>query len=151
VGGGSGDVLSATGSTSAVLVGGPGAETLTGAASSAANILFGGSGNEVITGGSGNDVLVAGTANDTMTGGAGANVFLFINGAAGGNDLVTDFVPGQDFIDLVNDASGLSAVILKTAVLRSQTMTSSGTQIALPDGTHVTFAGVSSLSASSFF
>jgi Ca2+-binding RTX toxin-like protein len=151
VGGGSGDVLSATGDTAAVLVGGPGAETLTGAASSAANILFGGSGNEVIIGGSGNDALIAGSGNDTLTGGAGVNVFLFINGDAGGTDLVTDFVTGQDYIDLVNYETGLSAVVLQAAVLKTQTSTSSGTQIALPDGTHITFAGVSSLSAASFY
>jgi Ca2+-binding RTX toxin-like protein len=44
----------------------------------------------------GDDLLDGGTGNDVMTGGGGNDTFVF--GAGYGNDVVTDFVLGQDLI-----------------------------------------------------
>jgi Ca2+-binding RTX toxin-like protein len=52
-----------------------------------------------LTGGWGADTLTAGQGNDTLTGGAGADVFVFRPGTWA-PAVVTDFVPGQDKLDL---------------------------------------------------
>ncbi|MBD2355997.1 M10 family metallopeptidase C-terminal domain-containing protein, partial [Tolypothrix sp. FACHB-123] len=62
--------------------------------------LEGGVGNDTLNGGLGNDTLIGGTGNDTLNGGAGNDVFKFEYPQ--GNDLVTDFVRGQDKIDVSN-------------------------------------------------
>jgi Ca2+-binding RTX toxin-like protein len=150
VGGGTGDVLTATGNANVVLVASSGAETLNGAGASGANIFFGGVGNDVIEGGGGNDLILAGEGNDTLSGGRGTNVFEFIDGYGGGTDTITDFSASRDYVELAGFATGLAATVLTAAIIKSETVTSSGTTIALPDGTHILFSGVSGLSATSF-
>ncbi|MGQ0674818.1 MAG: M10 family metallopeptidase C-terminal domain-containing protein, partial [Rhodospirillales bacterium] len=58
----------------------------------------------VITGNSGANTLTGGAGVDTLTGGAGADVFMFDDGqssaATGMHDLITDFTPGTDKLDL---------------------------------------------------
>jgi len=70
--------------------------------------LWGGAGNDAIRGADGNDKIDGGDGQDTidggagadrMTGGAGADVFRFAVGA-GLADVITDFTPGEDLIDL---------------------------------------------------
>jgi hypothetical protein len=95
--------------------------------------------NDVLVGGPGDDTLHGGYGADTLTGGAGADVFLYgtrltATGLAidmdsgtrgsGGSDVITDFVPGQDRIDLsalCTTASGdqFAAVWLGTAPFTS--------------------------------
>ncbi|SLN70230.1 Bifunctional hemolysin/adenylate cyclase precursor [Roseovarius gaetbuli] len=78
-----------------------------------------GAGNDLITAGAGrntiyasigNDTIHSGTGRDFISGGAGADVFVFASAAHAGNgaqrDLIADFVPGQDMIDLT--AMGMS-------------------------------------------
>lgn len=82
------------------------------------NLLLGG-GDDRIDGGAGADVLQGGCGIDTLTGGAGADRFLFgREGIAGENmaggtgpgnrDVLTDFEPGEDLLDL----SGYRGVFL---------------------------------------
>lgn len=61
--------------------------------------LKGGSGNDLLAGGQGEDVLVGGAGADTLYGGAGGDTFVFIAADTGG-DVIADFEPGLDLIDL---------------------------------------------------
>ncbi|WP_458718113.1 retention module-containing protein [Pseudomonas gregormendelii] len=63
------------------------------------NIITGGLGNDVLNGGGGDDFLIGGLGNNTLTGGAGADTFQWLKGNSG-HDLVTDFTPGTDKLDL---------------------------------------------------
>ncbi|MDR6759215.1 hypothetical protein J2Y48_004531 [Mycoplana sp. BE70] len=95
-----------------------GSDKLTG--TSGNDVLDGKGGNDVIKGGAGNDTLVGGTGVDILTGGAGRDVFVFasvkdsapgyaglvnnggFNPLSGGGkrDIVTDFVHGEDRLDV---------------------------------------------------
>ncbi|MBL6080019.1 family 16 glycosylhydrolase [Belnapia sp. T18] len=89
------------------LLGGGGADRLLG--QQGADTLRGGNGDDHLDGGSGADQVIGGRGADTLTGGrdhdhdlltgsAGADRFVF--GGAIGRDVVTDFTPGEDRIDL---------------------------------------------------
>lgn len=93
------------------VIGGRGNDTLLG--DGAANLLRGHVGNDSISGGGGNDSLFGdagndtidgGAGRDTLTGGAGADRFVFDDDDTGtgvnGRDVITDFVQGQDVIDI---------------------------------------------------
>lgn len=54
---------------------------------------------DVIVGSPGDDVIIGGGGGDTLTGGGGVNVFVSTSMRDAG-DTITDFVPGQDFLDL---------------------------------------------------
>lgn len=60
--------------------------------------LFGGKGEDTLGGGSGADLLSGGRGDDTLTGGADGDTFVFR--AGWGHDSVTDFVKGEDVLDL---------------------------------------------------
>jgi Ca2+-binding RTX toxin-like protein len=65
--------------------------------------LNGGAGADTLIGGAGNDTLIGGSGADILTGGLDADRFVFSalgDSAPGTPDLVTDFVPGIDIIDL---------------------------------------------------
>jgi hypothetical protein len=62
--------------------------------------FVGGTGNVVMQGGTGNDTFVGGSGHTTMTGGSGHNVFEFTSQHAGGTDVITNFVSGQDHLYL---------------------------------------------------
>ena len=81
-GGGEGDLLVATGGLDDVLAASGGNETLTGAAASGDDTLFGGSGADLIVAGSGRDVVVAGSGAATIVAGSGADAIFA--GAGGG-------------------------------------------------------------------
>ncbi len=75
-------------------------------------LVHGGAGNDVLLGGLGNDVLIGGLGQDTLTGGIGNDIFKFSLITESGttatkSDVITDFVKGQDVIDL----SGLDAFL----------------------------------------
>lgn len=92
------------------LSGSDGADFLCGG--SGADQLFGGTGNDVLKGGSGNDLLSGELGVDTLKGGSGQDVFLFGVQAPnnvpvtdsgvgeGKRDVIVDFRPGTDVIDL---------------------------------------------------
>lgn len=80
-------------------------QTLT--APTGGGILTGGSGRDILTGvggadrlfgGAGDDILRDGAGSDTLTGGAGRD--LFILSYDGQHDVITDFTPGEDRLDL---------------------------------------------------
>jgi Ca2+-binding RTX toxin-like protein len=63
------------------------------------NILEGQGGNDVIDGRGGNDTLIGGTGADMLTGGTGNDTFVF-NSAPQVQSTITDFVEGQDFLQI---------------------------------------------------
>ncbi|WP_137804493.1 retention module-containing protein [Pseudomonas sp. G(2018)] len=63
------------------------------------NIITGGLGNDVLKGEGGDDFLIGGLGNNTLTGGSGADTFQWFKGS-GGHDVITDFTPGTDKLDL---------------------------------------------------
>jgi Ca2+-binding RTX toxin-like protein len=72
-------------------------DTLTG--DSAGNRIDGGLGHDVLNGGGGDDLLIGGLGNNTLTGGSGADTFQWQAGNSG-HDVITDFTPGLDKLDL---------------------------------------------------
>ncbi|VVQ21557.1 hypothetical protein PS914_06646 [Pseudomonas fluorescens] len=94
---GAGDNLINAGDGNDVLTVRSGNNTLHGEAGN--DRLFGGSGNDILNGGDGDDFLVGGLGNNTLTGGAGADTFQWLKGNSG-HDVVTDFTPGTDKLDL---------------------------------------------------
>lgn len=92
-----------------LLLGGDGMDRLEGGAD--ADRLEGGAANDTMTGQAGNDLLIGGTGKDTLTGGLDADTFQFAFGDTGVSsasfDTITDFVTGQDLIDLSSVTGGL--------------------------------------------
>lgn len=65
--------------------------------------LAGGAGNDTLEGNAGDDVLTGGLGADKLTGGTGNDRFVFTSSAdsyAGSSDLITDFIWGQDKLDV---------------------------------------------------
>ncbi|PNA14388.1 S-layer family protein, partial [Pseudomonas sp. FW215-R3] len=72
-------------------------DTLTG--DNTNNMINGGLGNDILSGGGGDDLLIGGLGNNTLTGGAGSDTFQWFKGNSG-HDVITDFTPGTDKLDL---------------------------------------------------
>ena len=95
--------LSLTGTSSINGTGNTLANILTGNAGN--NVLAGSSGNDTLNGGDGNDTIRGGAGKDLLTGGSGSDIFDFDATSESGvgttlQDVITDFVKGQDRIDL---------------------------------------------------
>lgn len=100
------------------------------------DILFGGAGGEriygfdgddTIEGGDGADTIYGGAGTDVMTGGSGADVFVWTTAAhtgaaAGARDVIADFTPGVDRIDL-------SAIDANTRLSGHQSFSFVGTDV----------------------
>jgi 3',5'-cyclic AMP phosphodiesterase CpdA/Ca2+-binding RTX toxin-like protein len=122
---GDGDDVVEAGAGNDVALGGAGADTLNGSA-----------GNDQLSGGSGNDTLSGGAGNDVLSGGAGTDTFVFASG--GGHDIVLDF-EAVDMVVLSRDVfADYEALIASGALTNGE----NGAQIALGDGSSVTFSGV---------
>lgn len=65
---------------------------------SGANDLYGGEGNDLLEGRDGDDLLAGEGGDDILIGGAGADTFVFAVG--GGNDVIKDFAPGVDRLQI---------------------------------------------------
>ncbi|MBR0672366.1 calcium-binding protein, partial [Neoroseomonas soli] len=98
------------------LYGGEGNDTLLGGNQN--DHLFGGSGVDSLVGGQQNDVLIGGYGTDILTGGTGNDIFRYLH-ANDTNDVVTDFTPGEDKIDL----SALYSGTLGFQAVQSQAFT----------------------------
>ena len=86
--------------------GGAGADKLAG--SQGNDELHGGSGDDFLNGGMDDDWLSGGEGADTLTGWTGADVFSFADGEVDEGDVITDFEPGVDVIEL--EIPGVSSV-----------------------------------------
>lgn len=73
-----------------------GGQTFSGSAGD--DFLIGNSGDDQISGGNGDDVIVDGAGRDLMTGGGGRDLFVLRND--GTEDIITDFNPALDRLDL---------------------------------------------------
>jgi len=89
--------------------------TFNGAAETDGNfIVYGGSGNDVLTGGHGNDTLYGDGGADTMTGGAGNDVFAYMQVADSTStsyDTITDFDATADKFQFSHAITGINAAI----------------------------------------
>jgi Ca2+-binding RTX toxin-like protein len=65
------------------------------------NYISGGDGADYVNAGAGNDTINGGFGNDLLTGGKGSDTFQF--GQYSGGDVITDFNPFQDHIELGSD------------------------------------------------
>ncbi|MEO5756397.1 MAG: type I secretion C-terminal target domain-containing protein, partial [Mesorhizobium sp.] len=92
-----------------ILAGGQGNDTLTGMDGN--DILYGGSGNDTLVGGIGIDILYGGSGLNTMTGGAGNDTFVIDPSKLTAHiaDIIADYTPGQDVIDLSDLLKSLGA------------------------------------------
>jgi parallel beta-helix repeat protein len=100
--GGAGNDILGGGTGNDNLRGGADGDLLAGAAGN--DLLAGEAGNDNLSGGDGTDRLIGGSGNDILAGGAGVDVFIF--GRGSGIDLVLDFTPGTDRLDLRGYALG---------------------------------------------
>ena len=102
IGGGTGNDVIRGGDGADTIYGGLGNDNIGGGAGN--DEIYGSAGANWIWGGLGNDSINAGTGRDVVTGGAGADVFVFNSaahiGIAAGRDVIADFTPGVDKIDL---------------------------------------------------
>jgi hypothetical protein len=131
----------------ATVVGGSGAATVSGGTGLS---FIGGGGDAMVTGAQGSDnSFQAGSGNETLTGGAfrghGSDTFVFSKSHAGGQDIITNFTPGQDEVIL----KGYSEKELQAALLSAQTIPA-GTTITLSDDTKITFNDLYWLDPKSF-
>ena len=76
------------------------------------NVLDGRWGNDALLGQEGDDTLIGGTGFDWLTGGAGADLFQFDAAAliAGEFDVIWDFVPGLDRIEISAPVASVAIV-----------------------------------------
>jgi VCBS repeat-containing protein len=139
--GGAGNDIIYADSDDLVILGGDGTDSVVMVAGSTANLalagrgieqVYGNSGNDVFdnsggtagvvfVSGAGNDTLIGGSATDRFYGGSGADSFGFATG--GGNDVIQDWLDGEDsidltqvtgvdaFADLVVTSSGANAIV----------------------------------------
>ena len=94
--GGQGDDVLDGGAGDNLLFGNLGADTLY--AGAGADSLYGGKGDDLIVGGAGDNYLSGDLGDDTLTGGGGRDTFVIAPGT--GHDVITDFVHGQDRLDI---------------------------------------------------
>ena len=144
IGGGAGDVLTATGSGANLFAAGAGAETINAAGSSGANTFFAGSGADFIALGAGETAAVTGPGNDTVAASTGTSLILFVNGNAG-HTTITGWDASHDFVALAGYAGNADA-----AAFASAQVAGGSSVVSLPDGTQITFAGITQLQSFSF-
>ena len=138
VGAGAGAVIVGRGAAGGVLIAGSGAETLVGSADGGNDMMFAGSGPNVLYAGTGNDTFVAAHGDAQMIAGRGRDLFLFSNGAAGGAVTIWNFAQGQDHLALFGYGTNAVSGALASAVKDTSTIYTTMT-ITLPDNTRITF------------
>ena len=109
--------------------------------------LVGGNLADVLLGGAGNDILIGGRGNDVLSGGTGSNTFKFLEmsgtSANFGKDIIVDFQPGQDIIE-IDHSLFANAAALRAAI----TDDGHGNAVIAADANNtITLAGVSAAKA----
>lgn len=94
--------------------GGAGADTIQGNGGS--DVLSGGSGNDSLNGAVGDDSIYGGTGKDTLQGGAGKDFFFYESG----QDVITDYVAGEDKIKLLTSSITKSSLSNNNVVLTTK-------------------------------
>ncbi|MNX89335.1 Bifunctional hemolysin/adenylate cyclase precursor [compost metagenome] len=89
------------------------------------NVINGGLGNDILSGGGGDDLLIGGLGNNTLSGGAGADTFQWLKDNSG-HDVITDFTPGTDKLDLSQLLQGESGTTASLDDYLHFTVTGSG-------------------------
>jgi Ca2+-binding RTX toxin-like protein len=113
-----GDFTFDTSTTARTVNGTANADTLFGG--NGADTISGDGGDDTLIGGAGGDRLIGGIRNDTLTGGSGADTFVY-DARGFGVDTITDFVRGEDRIDV--SALGIPDFnTLQTFIARGSTM-----------------------------
>ncbi len=140
-----GNAVFLTGSANNLIAAGGGNVTLVGGTSGGNNTIFAGSGADQLGGGLGNDDFLAGNGRATLSGGGGANLYSFVNGQAGGADVITDFHRGTDRLSLQGYGGAAASQALAGAV-----HSGGATVLSLADGTSVTLQNVAGLTAADF-
>ncbi|KAB0499813.1 retention module-containing protein [Pseudomonas vancouverensis] len=92
------------------------------------NVINGGLGNDILNGGGGDDLLIGGMGNNTLTGGPGADTFQWLKGNSG-HDVVTDFTPGTDKLDLSQLLQGENSTAASLDDYLHFTVTGSGASL----------------------
>jgi Ca2+-binding RTX toxin-like protein len=118
------EAISANGFANMRLVGSTGADRidLSGIGVDGLSGIFGDAGDDLIIGSGGDDIIVGGAGADRLTGGAGADIFRYASTSesrvASGIDVITDFLSGQDKIDLsgIDAASTLAGKQIATFI-----------------------------------
>ncbi|MFC7536315.1 M10 family metallopeptidase C-terminal domain-containing protein [Sphingomonas sp. GCM10030256] len=84
------------------IIGSPGKDVINGRGGD--DTINGLEGNDTLRGGSGNDILIGGVGSDRLAGGRGSDTFRYLtlaeSNASSGIDLISDFDPSEDTIDL---------------------------------------------------
>ncbi len=144
IGFGAGDSLSATGSDADVIEAAAASETINAMASSGTNTFFAFGQNDVVQAGAGSTAIQSYVGSQTLAAGTGSDLFAVV---ASGQRAVTfaNFTPGQDFVQLQGYTSGTA-----TASLQNATQSGGNEVVTLPDGSTLTFVGVTGVSAGSF-
>lgn len=106
-------------------------------------------GGVTLDGTAGKDWILSSTGNDTMTGGAGHDNFVFA--ASSGQDTITDFIHGDDKIDLHLLSGGPTAATIASWLATATETVGSDTLLHLNGNTDtVLVKGVAALTASDF-
>ncbi len=121
-----------------ILDGTPGIDTLDASGETDAFIISGFASNDTLIGGSGDDIILGGTGRDFMTGNAGADTFVLEMTA--GIDVITDFTPGEDKIQVAFDQEDFDSF---GELLAAATERRGDAIINLPDGSSVKLSGIS--------
>jgi len=147
-GGSAGNNLLQGGFGAATLQAGGNNDTLIAGPGAAPQALFAASGSETLdgSGSSGADTFYGGSGHATINLGLGTNIVGFIDGSAGGTDIVNSFASGTDTINLHGYPSGEVS-----NVVGNQTLSGGNVTISLSDGTQVTFTSLGHLLTSSDF
>jgi large repetitive protein len=139
--GGNADVNSVT-----LMIGGTGnatflgyGGTVTARGGSGNDTFWTGTGSMTITEGAGSDNVVFGAGHASITGGTGTDLYTFINGQAGGIDMISGFKAGQDQVQLFGYDNG---------TVQPQ-FVGGNAVLTLADNTSVTLLGVTHLAANS--
>jgi Ca2+-binding RTX toxin-like protein len=125
------------------LIAGNGNSTLNAFSATAGTGFVATGGSSTMIGGSGNDTFFAGSGSTQITGEGGTNQYAFINGEAGGSEVITDFKSG-DLVVLI----GYGANTEVANALATVKTAGGFTTMTLGDNTKITFIGTPTLNAS---